>query len=249
MLRKSATATRPVRGKPFTRFVGDLNRKKIILVTTAGIAPRLQGFSEPEEGFYVYPTTVQIDDLYLPHRHFGIEEVESDLNCLFPIDRLRELAGSGVIQAPTEEHLSVYGFHLIKGHVRKVLAPRLAELVEAADAGAAIILGGCLFCHRIAGVVQKAIEDRGIPTVIISQYPLLSQYYGAARIFAPVGFQPGHAVGPPNYPDLQRQVLRDAIEILPVVNEPLTLVEKVYPEYPVQWLQRRLRRRKGLRND
>jgi len=232
MLKKTVTATKPVRGIPFTRFVGDLDRKKIMLVANSGIAPRFKSFSEPKEGYYTYSKEIQIDELHLLKRHIGLEEVESDLNCLFPIAGLRVLAEEGYIKEPTEEHISVYGFHFVARHIRKVVAPQIAEVVEASDAGAAVILGGCLMCHRIAAVVQRAIEDRGIPTVMISQYPKMTQYYDVSRIFYPVGFRPGHAVGPPNKPELHKQVLKDALQVLVEVSEPLTLIEKKYTEYP-----------------
>ncbi|HDL17779.1 MAG TPA: hypothetical protein ENH29_01870 [Bacteroidetes bacterium] len=232
MLKRTDTATKPVKGVPFTRFVGDLNRKKIILVASSGIAPRLQEFREPETGYYVYPKEIQIDDLYLPKKHFGIEDIEHDLNVLFPIDSLRALAEEGLILAPTDEHVSMYGYHFVIGHIRNVVAPYIAEVVEGADAGGAIILSGCMFCHRMAAVLQRAIEDRGIPSVIVSQYPKMSLYYEVSRIFYPVGFKTGHAVGPPNFPELHKKVLKDALELLVSATEPLTLVEKEYPEYP-----------------
>ena len=144
MIKKPDTATRPVRGIPFTRFVGDLDRKKVMLVTNAGIAPRFKSFSEPKEGYYIYSKDVQIEELHIPKRHFGTEDIGSDFNCLFPIDRLRELEQEGFIKEPTDEHISVFGFHLVMRHMRKVVAPHIAEIVEASDAGAAVILGGCL---------------------------------------------------------------------------------------------------------
>ncbi len=233
MFRKSETATRPTRGIPFARFVGDLDRKRIMLISTAGIAPRLKDFEEPERGFYLFDQDVQLDDLYLPQRHLGLVDVEDDLNCLFPIDRLRELAEDKVILKPTDVHISVYGYHLLIGHIRRVVAPVIAEEVEAVEADGVVVLAGCLFCHRIAAIVQKTVEDRGIPTVTVSQYPRLSYFYGVSRILYPVGFHPGHAVGLPNHPDMQRQVLYDALQLLVTATEPLTIEEKNYPDYPV----------------
>ena len=244
MLRRSETATRPVRGMPFARFVGDLSRKQIMLMTTAGVVPRLKEFQEPEHGYYLLDGDIQVDDLYVPRRHFQVEDVEEDLNCLFPIDRLRELAAEGVIKAPTEKHIAVYGFHLIIGHIRRNVAPLIAEEVEAADADAVIVLSGCVFCHRIAAIIQKTVEDRGIPTVAVSHYTRLSAFYGVSRILHPVGFRPGHAVGLPNHPEMQRQVLLDALELLQTATEPVTLVEKHYdgyPEFVPRW-------RRGMRN-
>ncbi len=239
MLVNSETATRPVRGMPFTRFLGDLNRKKLMLISTSGVAPRLTGFHEPQNRFFMIPDDVRASDLYLSRRHTGLEEMESDLNCVFPIERLREIAASGLIQSTTTKHISVNETHLVTLSVRSSIAPRIAELVEAEDAGGAIVLGVGVLGHRISAIVQKAVEDRGIPTVTISQYPRLSRFYNVSRIVHPVGFLPGHLVGPPDWPELQRQVLQDAIEFLVAAREPLSLLEKDYPDYPVQPPKRR----------
>ena len=222
MLRRSETGMRPVHGIPFARFVGDLSRKRIMLLSTSGIVPRLQEFEEPEKGYYLLDGDIQLDELYLPRTHFKVEHVEEDLNCLFPIDRLRELAAEGLVRAPAEKHISVYGFHLVIRHIRRAIAPLIAEEVEAVDADGVVVLSGCVFCHRIAAIIQKTIEDRGIPTVAISQYPRLTYFYGVSRILYPVGFRPGHAVGLPGHPEMQRQVLRDALELLVNATEPLT---------------------------
>ncbi len=232
MLRRSETGMQPVRGIPFARFVGDLERKRILLLSTSGIVPRLQEFEEPEKGYYLLDQDIQLDELYLPKRHFQEKNVDEDLNCLFPIDRLRELASEGIIQAPAEKHVSVYGFHLVIRHIRRVVAPLIAEEVEAVEADGVIVLSGCVFCHRIAAIVQKTIEDRGIPTVAVSQYPRLTYFYGVSRILYPVGFRPGHAVGLPNRPEMQRRVLLDALNLLVNATEPLTLVQKHYEGYP-----------------
>jgi|GEM_PF-195772 D-proline reductase (dithiol) PrdB len=233
MLRRAPTATKPVRGFPFTRFVGDLDRKRIMLVSTAGIAPRLHQFEEPEKGYYRLDRDVRIEDLHLPNRHFNLEDVDEDLNCLFPIDALRRLVQEGVVGHTTDYHLSIYGFHLVLHQIRRSVAPLIAEEVEAADADGVVVLAGCLFCHRIAAVVQRAIEDRGIPAVGISQYPRLSLFYGVSRVLYPVGFRPGHAVGLPGHPEMHRTVLRDALELLVSATQPLTLVRKEYEGYPM----------------
>jgi len=238
ILKRSPTAVEPVRGVPFTRFIGSLDRKKIMLVSTAGIAPRLQEFQEPERGYYLLDADIRLADLYLPRRHFRLEDFDEDLSCLFPVDALLQLSDEGVIGGVPDYHISVYGFHLVIHQIRRHVAPLIAEEVEAADAGGVIVLAGCLFCHRVAAVVQKTIEDRGIPTVTISQYPRLSLFYGVSRILYPYGFRPGHAVGLPNRPDMHRQVLKDALDLLVNATQPLTLVEKTYPEYPaipVRW--------------
>lgn len=67
----------------------------------------------------------------------------------------------------------------------------------------------------------------GLSTVLISLSPEASVQAGPPRILRP-NFELGHALGPPNQPDLQRQVLRDALQLLSTPMEPATLVEREY---------------------
>ncbi|HVA25056.1 MAG TPA: hypothetical protein VMW62_11765 [Chloroflexota bacterium] len=66
-------------------------------------------------------------------------------------------------------------------------------------------------------------------TVLVSLSPEASLQAGPPRTLRPKNFELGHAFGPPNRPDLQRQVLRDALQLLKTPMEPATLVEREYP--------------------
>ena len=53
---------------------------------------------------------------------------------------------------------------------------------------------------------------------------------GPPRALYPVGFEIGHVLGGPDQPDLQRRVLRDALERLVTPGEPGTIAEVAYPD-------------------
>jgi D-proline reductase (dithiol) PrdB len=84
-------------------------------------------------------------------------------------------------------------------------------------------------CHRTVVAVQREIEMTGLSTVVVSLSPEASLQAGPPRILWPTTFGLGHAFGPPDQPDLQRQVLRDALQLLKTPMEPATLVEREYP--------------------
>jgi len=67
----------------------------------------------------------------------------------------------------------------------------------------------------------------GLSTVVISLSPEASLQAGPPRIMRP-NFELGHALGPPNDAELQRRVLRDALQLLKTPMEPGTLVEREY---------------------
>lgn len=239
MLKNTETATRPVRGFPFTRFLGDLNRKRLMLISTVAISPRLTHLGDSHQNYQLIPCDTAINDLHVSNRLPGIADMEIDLNCVFPLERLNEIADAGRILSATTNHISITGHNLVMRSVKNAIAPRIAELVEAEDAGGVILTGAGVLGHRIAFILQRTIEDRGIPTVTISQYPRLCRLYNVSRILHPVGFRPGHIVGPPLNPVLQRRVLHDAVECLISAREPLTILEKTYPDYPRPIVKRR----------
>ena len=72
---------------------------------------------------------------------------------------------------------------------------------------------------------------RGLPTVLITVSPEASAQMGPPRALYPAGFAIGHVLGGPDQPDLQRTVLRDALQRLITPGEPGTIEERTYPQY------------------
>lgn len=71
----------------------------------------------------------------------------------------------------------------------------------------------------------------GLPTVLITLRPDASREMGPPRAIAPAGFLLGDCLGPPNQPDLQRQVLRDALRRWEAREEPGDIWQLSYPDY------------------
>ncbi len=71
----------------------------------------------------------------------------------------------------------------------------------------------------------------GLPTVLITLRPAASREMGPPRAISPVGFLLGDCLGPPNQPDLQRRVLRDALRRWEAREEPGNIWELNYPDY------------------
>jgi len=63
------------------------------------------------------------------------------------------------------------------------------------------------------GLIQRAIEERGVPTVSVSVARDVTEAVGAPRaIFLP--WPMGHHFGVPFHKDLQRRVLREMLDTL-----------------------------------
>ena len=96
-------------------------------------------------------------------------------------------------------------------------------------------------CHRTVVAVQREIEMRGIPTVLITVSPEVSAQMRPPRALYPKGFKIGNSLGRPGMRELQRRVLRDALQLLTQDTRPGSFVTREYPEYGEQYEPPRVR--------
>lgn len=88
----------------------DLQRATVAIVTTAALhVPEDEGFAPRDQSFRILDGKRR--DLRLGHisTNFDRSGLALDLNVMFPIDRLNELAGRGEIGRVADEHLSFLG--------------------------------------------------------------------------------------------------------------------------------------------
>ena len=84
-------------------------------------------------------------------------------------------------------------------------------------------------CHQSVGLIQGAIEARGIPTISITVRPEITAHTNISRACY-LRFPTGNPVGEPHRPDQQRAILLAVLEQLSVIQQPGTLVEM-----PFRW--------------
>jgi D-proline reductase (dithiol) PrdB len=199
---------------PFTPFLGRLEDAVVALVTTAGLrAPADPPFAADDGGYRVIAGTAPAASLVADHPRYDRACLDLDRNCLFPIDRLRELAAAGLVGGVTERHFAASFTPALRAFATGT-APRLARLVAAERPQAVVVTAGCRACHRTAAAVQRAVEMLGIPTVAITVEPEETGQAFAPRALWPVGFAPGQPLGPPGDAGLQRRILLDALGLL-----------------------------------
>jgi hypothetical protein len=83
--------------------------------------------------------------------------------------------------------------------------------------------------------VQREIEMRGIPTVLITVSPEVSAQMRPPRALYPKGFKIGNSLGRPGMRELQRTVLRDALMLLTENTRPGSVITREYLEYGEQY--------------
>ena len=76
---------------------------------------------------------------------------------------------------------------------------------------------------------------KGVPTVLITVSPEVSAQLRPPRTLYPKGFKIGNSLGRPGMRELQKQVLRDALNLLAQDTRPGETITIEYPEYGEQF--------------
>ena len=128
---------------PWAPPPSSLTDRTVALVTTAGVhldaAPPFDIESRlGDVTFRRIPGDVDPRRLRISHGHYAAADAERDVNVVFPIDRLRELAAEGRVGGVAPVH---YGFGWIQDPARLVTetAPVVARELLAARVGAVVL--------------------------------------------------------------------------------------------------------------
>ncbi len=112
----------------------------VALVSTAGVHLKNQPKHDllnphGDTSFREIPGNTRAQDLAVDHVHYDTTDANADPNCVFPIDRLRELVEMGIVGAIAPTHFGFMGFIPDGRLLRDTTAPVVAErlLAEGTD--------------------------------------------------------------------------------------------------------------------
>jgi D-proline reductase (dithiol) PrdB len=77
--------------------------------------------------FRKIPMDVDISDLEITHTHYNHVEADKDINCIFPVDRLRELLADGLVGGISPHAYSIMGFNPDPTNLVNQTIPELTE--------------------------------------------------------------------------------------------------------------------------
>jgi len=163
------------------------------------------------------------DDLMVTHGGYDNSDVNKDINCMFPITRLKELAAEGFIKACAPYHA---GFMGGGGNIEKFTnetGPQIAEMLKNEGVDAVLLTAGWGTCHRSATIVQRAIESVGIPTIIIAALPPVVRQAGTPRAVAPM-VPMGANAGAPHDVEMQTAIVKATLQQLEEIQTPGKIV-------------------------
>lgn len=128
---------------PYTPFAGDLKSSRICLVSTAGVHLKTdKPFDlEGDTTFRVIPAEASPKDLMVTHAHYDHSDADADINCVFPIERLSQMAKRGKIGSLTKRHFSM-GYSQALKEIREVTVPAVVAEVIKEKADMAVLTGG-----------------------------------------------------------------------------------------------------------
>ncbi len=119
----------------------------IALISTAGVHLKSQPHHDllnphGDASFREIPGNTLASELAVDHLHYDTTDANADPNCVFPIDRLRELADAGTIGSVAPIHFGFMGFIPDGRLLRDTTAPIVAERLLAQHTDAVVLTPG-----------------------------------------------------------------------------------------------------------
>lgn len=165
------------------------------------------------------PVEVEATDLRFAAKGYDPNAVTEDRNVQIPIDRLLEYEANAVIGSLNNVWWSVSSHIPNAERVATELGTQIAERLHRYEVQAALLIPASRLCHQTLGLVARAIEVAGIPTIMISVDPAVTDKVRPPRT-AYYNGEPGSVVGKPNWREYQLRVLDEALRWIETFDQP-----------------------------
>jgi D-proline reductase (dithiol) PrdB len=135
---------------PWTPLKKPLSDCTVALISSAGIALKTdRPFDQAGErrnpwwgdpSYRILPNTAQAEDVRFYHLHINPAYGEQDINCLFPLGRLKELEGLKEIGRSAARHYSIMGYILQPETLLQHTVPAIVRNLEEDQADVVILV-------------------------------------------------------------------------------------------------------------
>ena len=212
------------RRAPFTPARRALPMLNLALISSAGAyidgTPAFDtNATNGDTSFREIPIEVEQSDLRFAARGFDPAAVQADANSQLPVARLLEFEQNGIIGQLNPVFWSFCGFIPDAGRLVDELAPKLVERVRRYEVQAALLVPASVLCHQSVGLVARALELAGIPTMTLAVVKDVIESVRPPRVAFYDG-QPGTISGLPNFPEHQRRILDEALRLIEPMDQP-----------------------------
>ena len=116
---------------PWTPLKAPLAECKVALLSTGGIhtSDQTPFHSRDDTTYREIPRDVDFKDLCVSHFGYITDDARADPNCVFPLERMRELQTDGIIGELANPAYSMMGGIYSSRRVRDQLAPAIVDLL------------------------------------------------------------------------------------------------------------------------
>jgi D-proline reductase (dithiol) PrdB len=208
------------RRAPFTPARRALPMLNLALISSAGAyIDGTPEFPDGEVGFKEIPIEVEPADLRFSAKGYDPTAVTADANSQIPVERLLEFERNGIIGQLNGVFWSFPGYIHSATAVAEVLVPNLIERLQRYEVQAALLIPASRLCHQSVGLVARAIELTGIPTMTIAVLKDVVESVRPPRVALYDG-QLGSVAGKPNFPEHQRRILDESLRLIEPMDQP-----------------------------
>lgn len=163
--------------------------------------------------FREIPIEVEQSDLRFAARGYDPAAVQEDVNSQLPIERLLEFEQNGIIGQLNPVYWSFAGFIPDATKLVEELIPKLLERIRRYEVQAALLVPASVLCHQSIGLVARALELEGVPTMTLAVVKNVVESVRPPRVALYDG-EPGSVSGLPNFPEHQRRILDEALRLI-----------------------------------
>ena len=212
------------RHAPFTPARRALPMLNLALISSAGAyidgtTPFNTESRDGDASLREIPVEIDADDLLYAARGYDPAAVRQDINVQIPLNRLLEFEENNVIGQFNRVWLSLCGFIPNAQLVAEELAPRIVERVSRYEAQAALLIPASRLCHQTLGIVARALEKSGVPTIMLSVDRAMTDKVRPPRTAYYAG-DFGAVAGKPNWAEYQRRILDESLRWIESFDQP-----------------------------
>lgn len=206
------------RRAPFTPARRALPMLNLALISSAGAyidgtAAFDTNSATGDSGFREIPIEVESPDLRFATRGYDGASVHQDVNAQLPIERLLEFEKNGIIGQLNPVFWSFCGFIPDAALVAEELAPKLVQRTQRYEVQAALLIPASTLCHQSVGLVARALELAGIPTMTLAVVKEVVESVRPPRVALYDG-EIGSVAGRPGWPEHQRRILDESLRLI-----------------------------------
>lgn len=200
---------------PWTPWLRSPAESKVALIAIDGVHLKhglhdsFKGGTDPS--FREFPHVVVSQDLTVAEGQVDSPWASQDLNVLFPLERLRDLADNGYISAVAPFAYSFAAGGPEVGALLSEAALSVAYRIRRMGADLVLLVATTPESHETAAHLARLIETVGVPTLILATQAATFERIGVPRVVL-VDHPAGAPLGNPGNAGKHGELLRQAFE-------------------------------------